>query len=232
MVDMTSYKGQIDLVFCVDGTKSMAPYLDGLKDLIINFPERLHEAFELAGKDIGNLRVKTLAFRDFASHGDRAIEESVFYNFSASAEETQAFRSFVNGIEIIGEDGQEANAFEALALALKSDWTAQEGKKRHVVLMFSQAPVIPLGERKACPNYPKGMPKDLAELGAWWQGTDEKFIGSYQARAGRLIVFAPMVEPWTDLWSWNRTWQMPSMVGEEEFDQEIDIILDMIVGAI
>ena len=72
------------------------------------------------------------------------------------------------------------------------------------------------------------MPKTLGELGAWWEGVDANFVGSYKPNAGRLLVFAPNVEPWMELAAWNRYWHTPidSVFGvEEEFGETLADLL-------
>ena len=126
-----------------------------------------------------------------------------------------------------GGDGPE-NALEAIALALKSDWTTGGSNRRHAILVFSDAPALPLGARAGSALYPSGMPASLAELGAWWAGTDQSLGGTYQPQAGRLVAFVPNAEPWTDLQAWNRYWPAFSNAGAglEEVDTQnaIDLL--------
>ncbi|MBQ7563289.1 MAG: hypothetical protein IJT16_04790, partial [Lachnospiraceae bacterium] len=119
----------------------------------------------------------------------------------------------------------------AIALALKSDWTTGGSKRRHAILVFSDAPALPLGDRKNCAGYPDGMPADIAELGSWWEGTTQTLSGSYQAKAGRLVAFVPNAEPWTEMQAWNRYWPAFSPAGTGLAEVDIQSAIDLMVGS-
>ena len=63
----------------------------------------------------------------------------------------------------IPEDG-----LEAIAYAIKSDWTTEGTDQRRVIVVWTDAPTHPLGYGSDSPAYPLGMPAGLAELGQWW----------------------------------------------------------------
>ena len=99
------------------------------------------------------------------------------------------------------------------------------------MLLFTDAPALALGDRAGSPNYPQGMPKDLAELGDWWEGNDQSFESTYQSNAGRLVVFAPNAYPWEDLQTWNRYWPAFSKAGSGLEDVDIQAAIDLLVGS-
>ena len=181
------------------------------------------------GKDVSQLRIKVIVFRDYGCD-DEPMVESEFYTLP---DQNDAFRSFVSSIEAKGGGDGPENALEAIALALKSDWTATPGvKKRHAILVFSDAPALPLGERSGSAKYPSGLPTNLAQLGAWWEGTDQSFSGKYNPEYGRLVAFVPNAEPWSDLQVWNRYWAAFSPAGTGLKDVDIQAVLDLLVGSI
>ena len=102
---------------------------------------------------------------------------------------------------------------------------------RHVVLVFSDAPALPLGARAGSAGYPTGMPADIAQLGAWWEATDQTLGSNYQAKAGRLVAFVPNAEPWTEHQAWNRYWPAFSPAGTGLPDVDIQSAIDLVVGS-
>ena len=153
-------------------------------------------------------------FEDFSAIPHEHIQEAV----------EKAYR-FAGGGDI------PENALEAIALALKSDWTTDGSKRRHVILVFSDAPALPLGARAGSSGYPSGMPADIAQLGAWWEATDQTLGSNYQAKAGRLVAFVPNAEPWTELQAWNRYWPAFSPAGTGLPDVDIQSAIDLVVGS-
>ena len=192
----------IDIVMCIDATAGMSPCLDELKAKARTFPRRIVEHMEENDWKVTQLRIKLIAFRDYACDEEPMVESAFF----TLPEQQDVFESCLNRIEATGGGDCPENALEALALALKSDWTTGGDKRRHIVMLFTDAPALPLGARADCPYYPSGMPKDLPDLSAWWEGTDPTFEGTFQPRNGRLIAFVPNAEPWVDLQVWTRYW--------------------------
>ncbi len=221
----------VDIVMCIDATGSMGDVIETVKESALTFHAKFQDAMDAADKAVDVMRVKVIVFRDYGRDGDGAMAESAFFTLP---EQSAEFSAYVNGIEARGGGDIPENALEAIALALKSDWTTAPGKKRHVVLMFTDAPALPLGARKECANYPADMPADLGELGAMWEGTvaDQDAMGTYNPKSGRLIVFAPNAEPWTELQAWNRYWHQPSKAGEGCSDVDMATVLDILVGSI
>ncbi len=218
----------IDVVLCIDATNGMQPFIKMLQENAHKFYEQVMEAIDAESMSCDMLRVKVIVFKDFICDTNPMVESRFF----TLPEDNTEFKNFVNKIEPTGGGDTPENSLEALALAVKSDWTEQGGRfRRHVVLMFTDAPALPLQERKNCPGYPTGMPKDLAELGDWWEGQDQYFDGSYSPKAGRLVVFAPDVQPWSDIQSWNRYWYK-EVVANAGINVDMQEVIDLLVGSI
>ncbi len=217
----------VDIVMCIDATGSMSPIIDTVKGNALSFYQRFVEAMEENDKSVEQLRVKVIVFRDYGCD-DQPMVESEFYTLP---EQTDAFKNFVNAIEASGGGDGPENALEAIALALKSNWTTEGSKRRHAVLVFSDAPALQFSERASCSNYPAGMPTDLAQLGAWWEGTDQTLGSTYQPKAGRLVAFVPNAEPWTVMQAWNRYWPAFSPAGTGLDDVDIQSAIDLLVGS-
>ena len=217
----------VDIVMCIDASGSMAPIIDEVKDIALSFYQKIVDTMEERGKDIEQLRIKVIAFRDYGCD-EKPMEESKFFLLP---EEDEEFKNFVNSIEAKGGGDGPENALEAIALALKSDWTTGGFRQRHVVLVFSDAPALTLGERSGAAAYPGGLPNDLATLSAWWEGTDQSLGSTFKPKAGRLVAFVPNAYPWTDIQSWNRYWPAYSAAGSGLKDVDIQSAIDLVVGS-
>ncbi len=217
----------VDIVMCIDATGSMAPIIEEVKSNAISFYQRFIEAMDENDKEVEQLRIKVIVFRDYIADAEPMAESEFFL----LPDQTDSFKSFVSSIEASGGGDTAENALEAIALALKSDWTTGGSKRRHAILVFSDAPALPLGERKDCAGYPSGMPADIAELGSWWEGTTQTLSSSYQPKAGRLVAFVPNAEPWTEMQAWNRYWPAFSPAGTGLADVDIQSAIDLMVGS-
>ena len=217
----------VDIVMCIDATGSMGPIIGEVKSNAMSFYQKFLESMEDNDKEVSQLRIKVISFRDFGRDPE-PITESQFFTLP---EQNAEFEACVNGIEAKGGGDIPENALEALALALKSDWTTGGDNRRHVILMFSDAPALPLGARSGG-SYPAGMPSDLAQLGAWWSGTDQSIDSTFQPEKGRLVAFVPNAEPWEDLQAWNRYWPAFSPAGSGLDTVDIQAAIDLLVGSI
>ena len=227
-----SYQGSVgnycvDIVMCIDATGSMSPILNEVKANALSFYELFEEAMEDQQKTVDRLRLKVIAFRDYIIDSE-PMKESRFFNLP---EEAADFRRFVDSIEASGGGDTPECALEAIARAMRSDWTTDGEKQRHVILVFTDAPAVPLGVRADCPGYPADMPKDLPTLGAWWEGTDQEFSGNYRVSAGRLVAFVPNAEPWTAMETWNRYWPAYSEAGRGLSEVDMAAAIDLLVGS-
>ena len=220
-------KYNVDIVMCIDATGSMSPIIEKVKANALSFNRHFVEAMEENGKQVGTLRVKVIAFRDYGCD-EVPMQESPFYTLP---EEDGAFNDFVAGITATGGGDGPENALEAIALALKSDWTTGGYRRRHAILLFTDAPALPLGARASSPSYPSDLPKTLAELGAWWEGADQSLGSTYQPKAGRLVAFAPDAEPWSDLQTWNRYWPAVSAAGEGLSEVDMAAAIELLVNS-
>ncbi len=212
-----------DIVFCIDASKSMAPVINNIKDFAKLFYQKFLDGMEMVDKEVECLRCKVIAFRNYKYDNDPMVE-SPFYTIP---EQKQGFESFLNCIEARGGDGGAENALEAIALALKSNWTTGGFRQRHIIVLFTDAPAVPLGDNVDCVNYSKDMPEDLSELSRWWEGVSPIPEGTYLRRAGRMIAFVPNAEPWIDLQVWNRYWPV---FGGIPSDDNLEIIMSLLVG--
>ncbi len=223
---MQRYK--IDIVLCVDTTNGMQPFIQKLQTAAQCFYEQVKKAYEVEGKELSSLRVKFIMFKDFLASEADPMKESKFFTLPA---ENEVFAEFVNSIEARGCEDAPVCALEAVTLALKSDWTkASDSLYRQYIFVCTDGVVQPLQAGASDPRYPQGMPKDLDELAARWEGTDQYFESSYSPKAGRLVVFASSAKPWIEMKGWNRYWFDPIEQGNGLQEIEISHVIDIMAG--
>lgn len=212
----------VDVVMCIDGSARMSNVIDEVKLRVLSFGNEYIEAMSEVDNTLKELRIKVIVFREFGKEG-KAIEESKFFTLPADDAE---FTEFVRNIQAVGGGETSSNALEALALAIKSDWTTKGHRRRYGIMMFSNGGIVPIGAHKDHPDYPHGMPKDFDSLYNWWEGWDNTFKGTYVPRFAKFTAFVPYMSPWTDMMIWNRYWPIFSengvLVSNEIMQSAID----------
>jgi len=205
----------VDIVFVIDATCSMQMTIDMVKASALSFHEKLKGYLKNNGRTMKNLRIKVVWFRDFYYDGRHAYGESKFFKLP---EERDDFHAFVAGINAAGGGDEPESALEALTLAMRSDFVQEGNRKRHIIVLFTDAEahafedydrLVEEAAKKGCKPeiYPKDMPKDLSEFIDFWQGN---FIRRDTYRSDgeetkldltgrRLILFAPNAYPWNEL---------------------------------
>lgn len=217
----------VDIVMCIDCTGSMNDLLDTVKNNALKFYSDLCARCREKGKEISELRIRVIAFRDFDCDGNAAIADTGFLNIP---DEEMKFKSFVSELNPAGGGDEPESGLEALAMAIDSDWTSGGDKRRHVVVVWSDASTHPLGVGKSNSAYPQNMPADFDELTDWWE--DEQ-SGKMKKSAKRLVVFAPDASAWTEIgMNWTNTIHHPAKAGAGLEDVDYETILSTIVNSI
>lgn len=227
----TGLRYAVDIVLCIDATWSMAHILDNVKAGALSFHERLGAVMRGKGKAISQLRIKVIAFRDFGDNPDDAIRQTDFLVFPEQAHE---FERFVRTLRAEGGGDIPESGLEALTLAVRSDWERGLDRRRHVIVLFTDAPAHPFGspDQTRARTYPPSMPRSLDELFAEWgyQGSQSAVMDN---AAKRLLLFAPECTPWVEISDdWNRTLFFPSEAGEGLEEWEMDEIVNTIAHSL
>lgn len=187
-----------DIVFAIDLTGSMQPIINKVKEVAYNLGDQLIAEMKKAGRDIRQLRVKIIGFRDFYCDGPYALEQPI--RTFILPDEKAEFKNYVDGLTAKGGGDDPENSLEALALAMKSDWCQPIDptfKKRHIIVLFTDNDAHPLEKGETCTNeiYPKDIPHTYTDLVSMWgsatQGScmDEKTVMDPLAK--RLAIYAP-----------------------------------------
>lgn len=222
MADNQSLDYNVDIVMCIDATGSMTPIISEVKANAMMLRQQFIDEMKLKGKRVEKLRIKVIVFRDYGCDKEPMVE-SKFFNLD---EEKEEFNAFVESITATGGGDGPENALEALALAIKSDWVKTGAVRRHVILMYTDSCALSFSARRDSDKYPYDMPEDLAELHDWWEGQD------MEARAKRLIIFAPEAEPWNSMVDWQSTFLIASQAGAGCSDSDMQTCIRVLVNSI
>ncbi|MFD9425415.1 MULTISPECIES: vWA domain-containing protein [unclassified Streptomyces] len=221
----------VDIVLCIDATGSMFPVLDTVKTSALQFHDRLNDVMAKKGKAISQLRLKVIAFRDFGDNPDDAIEQT---GFLVLPDQSRDFETFVRGIDAGGGGDIPESGLEALALAINSPWEKGLDRRRHVVVMFTDAPAHPLGTVGASSqSYPSSIPRSMDELFEQW-GYARSQSAVMEQSAKRLVLFAPEGAPWQDpiAEEWDLTLHFESKAGQGLEEFEMDEIIETIANSL
>ncbi len=217
----------IDMVFCIDATGSMRHVIDFVKQNALSLYHDVVGAMERKHKVISQMRVRVIAFRDYLADHESAMLTSPFFVLPQQA---QQFYDCVNGISAKGGGDIPEDGLEALGYAIRSEWTGEGVKKRHIVVMWSDAPTHELGHGRSSPWYPQGMAKNFEELSLWWE--DMQLGGMMDENAKRLLIFAPDAPEWSRIsQEWAQVIHVQT-VSEGLMDVEYQQVIDAVCNTI
>ena len=218
----------VDLVFCIDSTMSMDHILDLVKNNALNFYSDFTDVMTAKHKNVSQLRVRIVAFRDYYYDQENAMMVTDFFNLPEQAE---VFKQCVGSIVADGGGDDPEDGLEALAYAMKSDWNKTAQKRRHVIVVWSDDGTHDLGFGKTAPCYPSGMAKDFNELTEWWGSKANP--GIMEESSKRMILFAPAKDSWNKISdNWNNVIHFESDAGDQLKDVDYQSILSAICNSI
>lgn len=220
----------VDMVFCIDATGSMEDFsgkqqkiINMVKNNALHFYEDMSNIMAAKDKQMAQLRVKVIVFRDYIADGADAMLQTDFFLLPQQSAE---FEDIINSIHAEGGGDVPEDGLEALAYAMKAKWTTYEGaKKRQVIVVWTDAGTHELGYGKSSEYYPSGMPANLAELEDWWDAMDDY--------AKRLIIYAPNTNYWNYISdNWEKVYHVDSVAGDGMSEHDYGEILEMISSTI
>lgn len=226
---------KIDLCLCIDGTGGMTCFCEALRNGAPRLRESIAAAMAKRQYALESLRVRVIAFRDYACDGDGAMVESEFFDLGDPLQQ-KAFETFVNGIEAAGGGDCPENALEAIVQAIRSDWRSDGDRScRQVIMLVTDAPALPLRDprRAEAPLYPQDMPEDLPELYDLFANGDAERAPAYSPKRARMLVVAPEEgEAWRTLKLWKHIWFVPVVRSNGCLDVEFNDLLAVFAGTI
>ena len=216
----------VDIVFCVDVTGSMTPIIDQVKNNALQFYDDVQKNLTEKGKNVDQLRVRVLAFRDFKADGAAALQESPFYTLPA---DRAGFSDFVNGLLAEGGGDAPESGLEAVALAINSSWTATGDRRRQVIVIWTDQPAQPLDPSVLPADLSSRVPKDFSALTDLWENEQ----GPMGSSSKRLILFAPDGPGWSDISGvWENVVHHPSQAGGGLSEVDYGTIVDSIGNSV
>jgi hypothetical protein len=216
----------VDIVFCVDVTGSMTPILDKVKANALGFYGDVQSNLTAKGKNIDELRVRVVAFRDIIADGEAALQESPFFQLPS---EEMGFSSFVNGLVAQGGGDAPESGLEAVALAMNSPWTTRGDRRRQVIVVWTDQPAHPLDPSGLSPALAGRVPADFSALTDVWEDPQ----GPLGSSSKRLILFAPDGPGWSDISGvWENVVHHPSQAGGGLSDVDYGTIIDSIGNSV
>ena len=216
----------VDIVFCIDVTGSMTPIIDQVKANALRFYDDVQSNLTAKGKNVDQLRVRIIAFRDFAADGAAALDESPFFTLP---DERADFSEFVNGLVAEGGGDAPESGLEAVALAIDSPWTTTGDRRRQVIVVWTDQPAQSLSPTVLPPDIASRVPADFSALTDAWE--DEQ--GRMGSSSKRLILFAPDGPGWSDISGvWENVVHHPSQAGGGLSEVDYGTIIDSIGNSV
>ena len=216
----------VDIVFCIDVTGSMTPIIDKVKANALRFYDDVQSNLTDKGKNVDQLRVRVLAFRDFKADGAAALQESPFFPLPTGQAD---FSAFVNGFVAEGGGDAPESGLEAVALAINSQWTTSGDRRRQVIVVWTDQPAQPLDPASLPAEFSSRVPADFSALTDLWENEQ----GPMGASSKRLILFAPDGPGWSDISGvWENVVHHPSQAGGGLSDVDYGTIVDSIGNSV
>ena len=197
-------------------------------------PYKYPLAFEKADMILLN-KVDLMPYLDFdeerrkKAHCNEPMLITDFFTLPADAHKLEVS---VKSLQPVGGGDGPEDGLEALAYAIRSDWTTKGSKDRHIIVLWTDQAPHNIGFGKSASKYPKGMAKNFGELTEWWGDKyDPGFMPEQPAK--RLILFAPNTGEWETISeTWDNVLHLPSKAGDHLQDIDYQIILSCIAQTI
>ena len=227
MVDRSVITYNVDIVMCIDCTWSMDNILSIVKNNALNFSEDIRKKMDAKKKHIDSLRIRLVAFRDYKADD----EPMLVTDFLDMPRQEHIFHDCVSCLEAIGGGDEPEDGLEGLAFSIRSEWDRQAIKRRHIIILWTDAPAHELGYGRGSRYYPRNMARSFSELSEWWGDTLNP--GYMNQDAKRLLLFAPDTGAWSSISSgWDNVVHFPSEAGNGLKDVDYQQILDCISNSI
>lgn len=214
----------VDIVLVIDGTGSMVPLFDAVKESALSFYNRVIDGLADKRRRVEHMRLKVIVYRDLYCD-EIPFEESPFFSLP---EEKGSFEQFVRTLQATGGGDEPESGLEALWKAIHADFQSnEEGKKaRQIICLMTDASAHPLEspKRLGCFNYPNGVPADLLGLEDEW--------GALDSHAKRLLIFAPNAYPWVDIQTWPEALLTISAAGTGLGNDVYESAINLIAGSV
>jgi len=224
---MGNVRYDIDIVVCVSLSKSMTIHLDRVKEVVLRLVREIPIAITKndAQREVRQ-RARVVTFGDLGVDPE-ALQATDFFDVSPSADQSK-FNEFLRIMSASGNSSQRQSALEALSVAVRSDWTHEGDRQRHVIVMFTDSGANRLESRvgEVPSAFRDHVPASLDELTDCWDGNQEVRLKRHYRR---FLIFGPDMYPWNVISdAWGMTVWLPSQAGasldEVDFQQMVNTV--------
>lgn len=222
----------VDIVFCIDATGSMRPFMDTVKKNALKLNADIRRKVQEHDKEIGQLRIRLIAFRDYREYMSDHVSPMLVTDFFTLDKQNAAFEETLRSLNPEGGGDEPEDGLEALAYAMKSKWVPERSgaSRRQIIAIWSDASTHQLGFGSTCDLYPKNMAKDFGELSRWWGMSKQSQGALMDYNAKRLLIFAPEVDWWTKIAeNWPNVIHVPATSGDGLKATDYEEILKLLV---
>lgn len=220
---MTQY--HFDFAFCIGISASMGRHLDGVREAVLRLLRENLTKMSSKDKQVARQRARVVTFGDLSAN-PKALQVTDFADVGPDVYESN-FDKYLNAVAVGGRlRVRPQSALEALSVAIRSDWTHEGNRQRHIIVMFTDSGAHKLESRMGeIPiAFRDQVPASLDELTDRW---DDDKAGRLKKWARRLVVFAPDAYPWNVIGdTWGMTIWLPSMAGADLEEVELQTIQD------
>lgn len=205
----------VDVVMCIDVTGSMYDIIYTVKQNAIGFYDAFKNCCDKNGIQLTGLNTQVIAFRD-KNEDYNWLETSETYWLP---EQKSQFDSFVNNLYADGGGDTPESGLEALQAAFnKTDWSADDGYHRQVIILWTDAPYLVDAYGY---NY---SDVELSSLANQWNTLPS---------GKRMILFAPYSYEYGNAGNWGNLDSWKNVIHETDLYNgfnNFEYILESIIG--
>jgi len=206
----------------------MGRHLDWVREAVLRFVRENPTKMSSRGKQVARQRARVVTFGDLSAN-PKALQATDFVDVGPDVYESK-FDKYLNAVAVGGRlRGRPQSALEALSVAVRSDWTHEGDRQRHIIVMITDSGAHKLESRMGeVPSaFRDQVPASLDELTQRWDGDK---AGRLRRAAQRLIVFGPDMYPWNVIGdAWGMTVWLPSQAGKGPEEVELQTIQDCLL---
>lgn len=217
----------LDIVFCLDATSSMTPFIDTARKIVLSFHRKMQDGMMTRGIILDRIRARVIEFRDcFADTS--WLRQTDFLVLPANE---WVLNSVVSTITASGGGDEPESALEALSVAIGSDWIGKHVKSVLLIVMLTDASAHPLGKGgvKRSADYPEGLATSLSDLQERWSA----LCRGAPAQIQRLLLLAPDAYPWKEIArTWNDCIHLVSAGGHGLAEAAAEAVIESILSTL
>jgi len=196
IVDFES-KYAVDLVFCLDATKSMGGIIDATKERCRSMLDDVVNLMKEGQKPLSALRAGVVEFRDLEQDKGRQMVAHDFtdaFDPATDAAKADKFVETLSKIEAKGGGDPQESALDALCKALQFPWyvpaPTEAVKTRRIVVLFTDNPPRAIHASTKAVGEESLADKDIVL---------NRFVTAMQGKELRVLIVGPECPEYTDL---------------------------------